>query len=164
MNMTNRPQLASKPVGLAFRPARARLKPRTTSVLKPAVIGVVTIGLMCASLLAADRAWQTGTWREAKVERPKVVFGIAPNNPNTGVPRSSPPAAMERRTYVIETDALRLEIRQEATVDTPRIDVLLGEPVTFAVEKNDIWIRDLNNHEHKMKVTKRTPRSSEVKQ
>jgi hypothetical protein len=127
------------------------------------LVGAVAVGLMCAGLLAAERVWQTGTWREAKVERPKVVFGVAPNNPDTGVPRSSPPAARERRTFVIETDGLRLEIRQDATVDTPRIDALIGEPVTFAVEKNDIWIRGLDNHEHKMKVTKRTPRTSEVK-
>ena len=108
----------------------------------------------------AEKVWQTGTWREAKVERQKVVFGVAPNNPNTGVPRTSPPAAMEKRTYVIETDALRLEIRQDATVDTPRIDVLVGEPATFALEKGTSWIKDGEGHEHRMKVTKRTTKET----
>ena len=120
------------------------------------------ISLVCvtATAWAADKVWQTGTWREAKVERPKVVFGVAPNNPNTGVPRTSPPAAMEKRTYVIETDGMRLELRQDATVDTPRIDVLVGEPVTFALEKNTIWIKDGEGHEHRMKVSKRTSKES----
>jgi hypothetical protein len=108
---------------------------------------------------SAEKVWQTGTWREAKVERPKVVFGMVPNSPNTGIPRSSPTAAMEKRTYVIETDTLRLEIRQDATVDTPRIDFLAGEPVTFAVEKGDIWIKDNEGREHRMKVSKRTTRT-----
>ncbi|MSO55547.1 MAG: hypothetical protein EXQ55_01295 [Acidobacteria bacterium] len=111
-----------------------------------------------ATLWSAERTWQTGLWREAKVERPKIVFGVAPNNPNTGAPRTSPPAAKEKRTYVIETDAVRLEIRLDATVDTPRIDALIGEPVTFALERNDIYIKDLDGHEHKMKVAKRTPK------
>lgn len=112
-----------------------------------------------ATVWSAERTWQTGIWREAKTERPKVVFGVAPNNPNTGAPRTSPPAAMEKRTYVIETDTVRLEIRLDATVDTPRIDALIGEPVTFALEKNDIYIKDLEGREHKMKVTKRTPKT-----
>jgi hypothetical protein len=104
----------------------------------------------------ADKVWQKGTWRDAKIERQKVVFGVAPNNPNSGVPRTSPPAAMERRSYVIETDALRLDIRLDATVDTPRLDVVIGQPVTFAMEKNDIWIKDDEGHEHRMKISKKT--------
>ena len=116
---------------------------------------LAVIVLSATLVWAADKVWQTGTWRETKTERPKVVFGVAPNNPNSGVPRTSPPAAMERRIYVIETDTLRLELRQDATVDTPRIDVLVGEPVTFAMEKNDIWIKDSEGHEHRMKVSKK---------
>jgi hypothetical protein len=132
---------------------RGTMKPR----LKLALFLVVAV--FATTVWAAEKVWQTGIWREAKVERPKVVFGVAPNNPNTGVPRSSPPATMEKRTYVIETDMLRLEIRQDATVDTPRVDVLVGEPVTFAMEKNDIWIKDGEGHEHKMKISKRTQRT-----
>ncbi len=124
----------------------------TTTIRR--LLFVVLVVLMAAPAWSAEKTWKTGTWRDAKVERPKVVFGIAPNTPNTGVPRSST-SAMERRTYVIETETERLEIRQDATVDTPRIDALVGEPVTFAVDKNDIWIKDSQGREHRMKVTKK---------
>ena len=124
--------------------------------------GVLLLALVSVTgtVGAAEKAWQKGTWRDAKVERQKVVFGIAPNNPNSGIPRTSPPAAMERRSYVIETDALRLDIRLDATVDTPRLDVVIGQPVTFAMDKNDIWIKDDEGHEHKMKISKKTVRES----
>jgi hypothetical protein len=109
---------------------------------------------LSASSFAAERAWQKGTWRDVQVKRPKVVFGVAPNSPTTGGPRVSPPAAQEVRTYVIETDTTRFELRENATVDTPRIDVLVGEPVQFAVEKKNVWIKDQDGHEHKLSLVK----------
>lgn len=113
--------------------------------------------LFVTTAWSADRVWQTGTWRDALVERPRVVFGIAPRDPNSGVPRSSPPPAQEIRKFVIETDTLRLELKQNATVDTPKIDALIGEPVTFALEKNTAYVKDLDGREHKMSVTKKGP-------
>ena len=62
---------------------------------------------LSVSTFAAERAWQKGTLRDIQVKRPKVVFGVAPNSPNTGAPRASPPATQETRTYVIETDTTR---------------------------------------------------------
>jgi hypothetical protein len=90
------------------------------------------------------------------VKRPKVVFGVAPNSPNTGAPRTSPPAAQEVRTYVIETDTTRYELRENATVDTPRIDVLVGEPVQFAIEKKTMWVKDQDGHEHRLSLVKQS--------
>src|SRR5215210_2718734 len=104
------------------------------------------------SAWAADKVWQTGTWREVKVERPKVVFGVTPTMP--GAPRA-PASPMERRTYVIETDTLRIEVRQNVAADTPRVDAQVGETVTFAIEKNDIWIKDADGHEYRMGISKR---------
>ena len=104
---------------------------------------------------SAERAWQTGTWRDAQTKRPKVVFGVAPTNPN-GTPRVAPPAAQEVRTYVIETDTLRLELKENTTVDAPRLDVLIGEPVTFAIEKNSVYIKDASGKERKLSLTKKT--------
>ena len=116
---------------------------------------VLLIGLAATPAAPAEKVWQTGIWRDIKVERPKVVFGVTPGNPNTGVPRSAQPASMEKRTYVIETDTQRLELRQDATVDTPRIDALVGDRVSFAIEKSTIWIKDSDGREHRMKVTKK---------
>jgi len=115
------------------------------------VIGVLTGQ---AAVDTAERAWQTGTWREAKVERPRVLFGAQPRDPNSTVPRTAP--AREVRTYVIETDTLRLELRQDATVDTPRIDVVLGQPVTFALEKKTVYVKDEEGREHRLSVRNQT--------
>ena len=117
----------------------------------------LAVGVLCggAAIGAAERVWQTGTWREVKVERPKVFFSVQSADPNSNLPRTAP--ARETRTYVIETDALRLELRQDATVDTPRIDVLIGEPVTFALEKKNVYVKDLDGREHKLNVRKQTP-------
>ena len=109
---------------------------------------------LSVSVVAVERVWQKGTWREVQVKRPRVVFGVAPNSPSTGAPRSSPPAAQEVRTYIIETDTTRFELRENATVDTPRIDVLVGEPVQFAVEKRNVWVKDQTGHEHKLSLVK----------
>ena len=115
---------------------------------------LLVISVFAAWGSAAERTWQKGTWRDVQVKRPKVVFGAAPNSPNTGAPRTSPPAPQEIRTYVIETDTRRFEIRETVTADTPRMDVLVGEPVEFAVEKKTVWVKDLQGHEHRLTLVK----------
>jgi hypothetical protein len=124
--------------------------------------GVRIALIICCSaawVLAAERIWQTGTWKDVQVKRAKVVFGVAPGDPNSGGVRPGPPPMRETRLYVIETDDTRLEMKQEATVDTPRLDVLVGEPVTFAVEKNNVYIRDAKGHETKLSLTKKVAKT-----
>jgi hypothetical protein len=126
--------------------------------LRNSRIRALAAGLLicCAAAAAnaAERAWQKGTWRDVQIKRPKVVFGVAPNSPNTGAPRTSPPATQEIRTYVIETETNRYELRENATVDTPRMDVLVGEPVEFAIEKKTVWVKDADGHEHRLVLMK----------
>ncbi len=105
--------------------------------------------------IAEERQWQTGTWRESKIERPKVLFSVQSRDPNSNLPRTA--AAREVRTFVIETSTHRLELRQDATVDTPRIDVLLGQPVQVAIEKKTIYVKDGEGKEHKLALRKQTP-------
>ena len=50
---------------------------------------------------AEERKWQSGTWREAKIERPKVLFSVQSRDPNSTLPRTA--AAREIRTFVIDT-------------------------------------------------------------
>ena len=114
---------------------------------------VFVVGLSVSGW-AVERAWQKGTWKDVQVKRPKVVFGVAPNSPTTGAPRASPPASQEIRTYIIETDTARFELRENTTMDAPRIDVLVGEPVQFAVEKKNVWIKDQDGREHKLSLVK----------
>jgi hypothetical protein len=106
--------------------------------------------------VAAEREWQKGTWRDEKIERPRVLFGAQPRNPNDNVPRSAVPPR-EIRTFVIDTNTHRLELRQDATADTPRIEVLIGEPVSIAIEKKTVYLKDTLGKEHKLTLRKQTP-------
>jgi hypothetical protein len=63
----------------------------------------------------------------------------------------------EIRTFVIDTNTHRLELRQDATVDTPRIEVLIGEPVSIAIEKKTVYLKDTLGKEHKLTLRKQTP-------
>jgi hypothetical protein len=107
---------------------------------------------------AAQRAWQTGIWHEVKVERPRVMLGVQSRDPNSNVPRTAP--VREIRTYVIETGRLRLELRQEVAADVPRIDAMVGDRVTFALEKKTVYIKDEDGKEHKLTVRKQTSLSA----
>ena len=113
----------------------------------------IAVGLVAANAWAAgpERAWQTGTWRGVQIVRPKVVFGI-PRDPRVGSPA---PALAEVRTYVIETEDLRLELKETTTADARRIDATVGEAVTFALEKNTVYIKEADGTEHKLGVTKK---------
>ena len=110
--------------------------------------------LFTALGIAAEREWQTGTWRETKIDRPKVLFSVQPRDPNSNLPRTA--AAREIRTFVIDTSTHRLELRQDATVDTPRIDVLIGQPVQIAIEKKTVYVKDTGGKEHKLSLRKQT--------
>src|SRR5437764_8762782 len=111
------------------------------------------IGLVTVSTWAAGpvRAWQTGTWRDVRMVRPRVVFVPAPR-PGIGSPV---PGITEIRTYVIETDDLRIELKETTTADAPRIDATIDEAVTFALEKNTVYIKEADGAEHKLSVTRK---------
>jgi hypothetical protein len=113
----------------------------------------LAIGMMTVNATAAgpERAWHTGTWRGVQIVRPKVVFGVT-RAPRVGSPA---PAIAEVRTYIIETDDLRLELKENTTADAKRVDATVGEPVTFAIEKNTVYIKEAEGAEHKLSVTKK---------
>jgi hypothetical protein len=115
--------------------------------------------IICAAAgvvaIAQGRQWQGGTWRETSVERPKVLFSVQSRDPNSNLPSTA--VAREVRTFVIDTKTHRLELRQDATVDTPRIDVLIGEPVVIAIEKKTVYVKDAEGKEHKLSLRKQTP-------
>ena len=118
-------------------------------------LAAVVCAMVGATAIGAEREWQTGTWRESKVERPKVLFSVQSRDPNSSLPRTA--AAREIRTFVIDTHTHRLELRQDATVDTPRIDVLVGQPVVIAIDKKTVYVKDAEGKEHKLSLRKQTP-------
>ena len=116
---------------------------------------VVCVMAAAAAVVAAERQWQSATWRDASVERPRVMFSAQPRDPTSNLPRTPPPAR-EIRTFILETSTHRLELRQEATTDTPRLDVTLGATVAIAIEKKDVYVKDLAGKEHKLQLRKLT--------
>lgn len=85
---------------------------------KPLVFSFA-VCLLGATVMSAgkERAWQTGTWHDVQVVRPKIVFGVTGRPLNDRPSPPFPPAMMEVRTYVIETEALRLEVRENTRAD-----------------------------------------------
>lgn len=119
------------------------------------LLGALLCAVVGATPVAEERKWQSGTWRETKIERPKVLFSVQSRDPNSSLPRTA--AAREIRTFVIDTSTHRLELRQDATSDTPRIDMLLGQPVVIAIEKKTVYVKDGEGKEHKLSLRKQTP-------
>jgi hypothetical protein len=123
--------------------------------MKKALLVAIIGALIGVAPIAAERDWQNGTWRESKIERPKVLFSVQSRDPNSNLPRTA--AAREIRMFIIDTATHRLELRQDATVDTPHIDVLIGQPVSFAIDKKTVYVKDGVGKEHKLSLRKATP-------
>jgi hypothetical protein len=118
-----------------------------------AIASLVLMVFAATAAIGAERQWQQGVWRDVQIERPKVSFGIGTRDPSRG---NLPPAIREIRTYVIETDDLRLELKETTTADAPRIEATIGESVTFAVEKNTVYIKLSETKERKLSVVKKS--------
>ena len=117
-------------------------------------MGAVLAAAIAAT--AADKQWQTGTWGEVGTKRQIVDFG--PGASPFGGGRTSSPsmrAMADVRTYVIETDSLHLELKDVVAVGRRTVEATPGEPVTFAIQKNTVYIRDPDGTEHTLRVTKK---------
>jgi hypothetical protein len=127
---------------------------------RASIFGVLVVLLALPHGAAtARRDWQTGTWTKVDVSRQVVDFG--PGSSSFGGPPSQTPAmrAMaDVRIYVIETSDLRLEIKDVVPIGRRAVDAEVGQPVTFALDKNTVYIRDPDGTEHKLRVTKKTPK------
>ena len=116
--------------------------------------------LVCAlTAAAADRPWQTGMWGDVETKRQLVDFG--PGSSSFGGPRPSPSmrAMADVHVYVIETDDLHLEVRDVVAVGRRSVDVVPGAAVTFALQKNVVYVRDPDGTEHKLRVTKKVAKA-----
>lgn len=118
------------------------------------VLGILAI---CgAGSAAADRHWQTGTWTKVSTTRQLVDFGPG-SSPFDRSPAAQTLRAMaDVRIYIIETDTLRLELKDVVQVNKRTVDASVGTPVTFALEKKTVYVRDEDGTEHKLSVTKQS--------
>jgi hypothetical protein len=106
---------------------------------------------------ARERVWQTGTWRDVRITRPKVVFGPT-SSQGFGSRQGKPPAMTEVRTYVIETADLRLELKETTASDARAVDAEVGDMVTFSLERDTVYIKEVGGREHALHVTRKTSR------
>jgi len=63
--------------------------------------------------------------------------------------------------YVIETAEMRIELEDILPISDSRsfdATVKTGDSVTFALEKNTVYVRNADATEHRLRVTKKTPR------
>ena len=111
-----------------------------------------------AGSAAAERHWQTGTWGDVTTKRKLIDFG--PGASPFGRPGTQPSmrAMADVRNLVIETDALRIEMEDTVPIGRRSIDPVLGEAVTFALDKKSVYVRDEEGREHKLRLTKKVDR------
>src|SRR5437899_8806050 len=119
-----------------------------------AILVVLAIGL-CA---AADRQWQTGTWTDAGVAR-DLWIGGAGGSARLGRTPTVTTTTSHVATYVIETADLRFDLKDVVPVGRSPLDVTVGQPVTFAVSKNTVYIRNADGSEHRLRLIKKTQQS-----
>jgi hypothetical protein len=125
-----------------------------------ALIAAVCLAAGAASLAAAERPWQEGTWTDISIKRQMFDFG--PGSSPFGQPGGGAPslrAMADVRVYVIETAELRIEIQDVVPIGRRSVDAEIGDKVTFALDKNTIYIKGVSGIEHKLRVTKKTQKA-----
>ena len=128
--------------------------------LKRCAVLVALVLAVASIVFAAERKWQTGTWVEVTTKRRMVDFG--PGASGFGRPGSTPQmkAMADIRLFVIETDDLRLELEDTVAVGRRSFEAEEGQPVTFAIEKKTVYVRDSAGIEHKLRLVKKSERQS----
>jgi hypothetical protein len=120
------------------------------------VIALVAITTLS---LAAERHWQTGTWGDVTTKRKLIDFGPGASPfGRAGAQQPAMRAMADVRLFVIETDALRIEMEDTVPIGRRSIDPVIGAAVTFALEKRAVYVRDGEGREHKLRLTKKIDR------
>jgi hypothetical protein len=120
------------------------------------------LGTLAIAAAGAERKWQTGTWGDITLTRRMVDFG--PGASGFGRPGSAPEmrAMADVRRLVLETDALRLEVEDTVSIGRRSFEATTGGTVTFALEKNTVYVRAEGGTEHKLRVVKKIERAHDT--
>ena len=120
---------------------------------------VIALVAMKTLSLVAERHWQTGTWGDVTTKRKLIDFGPGASPfGRAGAQQPAMRAMADVRLFVIETDALRIEMEDTVPVGRRSIDPVIGAAVTFALEKRAVYVRDGEGREHKLRLTKKIDR------
>jgi hypothetical protein len=114
--------------------------------------------LLAVAAGAKERKWQTGTWVDVGTKRQVVDFGPGSSSFDPQGRNTAMRAMADVRTFVIETAALRLELQDVVSVNKRSVEVIVGQPVTFALEGSSVYVKDADGAEHKLRVMKKVNR------
>jgi hypothetical protein len=123
---------------------------------KVLVVAIVVAVVAAVPGHGADRKWQTGKWVDVGTKRQMVDFGPGSTSFDPRGRNAAMRAMADVRTYVIETDDLRIELQDVVSVNKRSVEAIVGQPVTFALEKNTLYVKDADGAEHKLRVTKKS--------
>jgi hypothetical protein len=127
-------------------------RPRLNVALACAVAGLMFS--VTAPVCAKPRQWQTGTLVDIDSRRRIVDFGPG-SSPFSGQPGPGMRAMADVRVYVIESGDLRLEAEDTVAIGRRTIDAMVGEKVSFAVDKKSVWVLDSAGVEHRLRLTRK---------
>ena len=89
-----------------------------------ALVVAIAVSALSPVTQAADRKWQTGTWRDSG----------------------------DARTYVIVAETVRLHLEDVPATERRAIEASTSGSVRFAVEGNRAFVRDPKGAEHELRV------------
>jgi hypothetical protein len=125
------------------------------------VIVAALMSLTAVTIVAGPRRWQTGTLVDAGRKHDNAIGGAAsqarpPANPGGVVPTFN--GVPEVGTYIIETAELRLELEAMVPAAGSELErqVSVGQPITFALEKNTVHVRLPDGREQRLRVVKKS--------
>src|SRR5580658_7181833 len=132
---------------------------------------LLMMSLAAASLAAKDRAWQTGQLLD-KTLNPYFKVADSANGDAKGigtavqyenlaiavnVHHSSGDVIYD--DYVIEGDDTVYMVESTRFKNTKAAHLSLSRPLSFAVEKNKLWIKDLDKDEYEAVILKQVPKT-----
>ena len=121
-------------------------------------IALLILLMSAAGTLAAERHWQTGPWGDVTTKRTLIDFGPGASPFGRAGTQPSMRAMADVRNFVIETDALRIEMEDTVPIGRRSIDPVVGAAVMFALDKKAVYVRDEEGREHKLRLTKKVER------
>ena len=133
----------------------------------PAVVQALLLLAAVSAVAGPKRHWQTGTLVDAGRRHNNAIGAAAsetrrPANPGGYVP--TPHGTPEVGTYVIETAELRLELEAMVPANGSELErqITVGQPVTFALESNSVYVKlDNNGREQRLRVVRKSPKKQD---
>ncbi len=122
-------------------------------------LAAVLLLVLASIATAADRAWQVGKWVDSGIARNPFVGD--PHNVPGGIAVPGRSGTPEVGRYVIETLDARYTVEDIVPISSPASfdrAVRVGESVTFAVNKNTIYIKG-DGTEYRLRLVKKEPLS-----